>query len=106
MGKPLGGRSKPKKVDGFYHCSTTANVEKQSTNNIKNMNNQKWYSCFQLKPDCLNYSRIFIGYDRLDDPTEYTIWVKYSILEDSEATRKILQRYGKSKPTTVSEDSV
>jgi hypothetical protein len=104
MEKPLGGRSKPKKIDGFYHCSTTGNVEKQSTIAINSMHKQRWDSCFQLKSDCLRYSRVFVGYDRLDDPTEYTIYIKYAILSDSEDTRTTLQRYGKSKQT-VSENA-
>ena len=91
----LNGKSKPKKdADGFYCCSTTKHVDKQRLDNVKNMQRQSWWSTFQLLPDQLTYARVFVGYDSLDDNSEYTIYVKYACLEDNENTRAVLSKYG------------
>ena len=47
-GKELSGRSKPRVVDGFWHCSTTAKVGKYSTISINGMEKQNWWSTYQL----------------------------------------------------------
>ena len=95
--KKPSGRSMPKlKDDGFYHCSTTKNVIKHSIADINGMDKQSWWSTFQLTSDKLSYARIFVGYDNLDDPSEYTIYVKHVVLEDNAETRRILKKYGKN----------
>ena len=97
VGKKPSGRSMPKlKDDGFYHCSTTKNVIKHSITDINGMDKQSWWSTFQLTSDKLSYARIFVGYDNLDDPSEYTIYVKHVVLEDNAETRRILKKYGKN----------
>jgi hypothetical protein len=97
LGKLLNGKSKPKKdEDGFYRCSTTKHVDKQRNNDIEKMKNQSWWSTFQLLPNRTNYARVFVGYDNLEDNTQYTIHVKYVSLEDNENTRAVLSKYGKS----------
>ena len=98
MKKKLYGKSRPKFIDGFYHCSTTAKVVKQPIGSINSLAKQSWWSTFQLTSESLSYARIFVGYDNLDDQSEYTVFVKYAQLEDSEDNKKILQKYGK-KPT-------
>jgi hypothetical protein len=96
MNKPLTetSKSRPKKINGFFHCSTTTGVEKKHDSEIKKLEKQSWWSTLQLTQK-LSYARIFVGYENLDDPTEYTIYIKYVQLEDSEYTRNILQKYGK-----------
>ena len=91
-GKLLTKKSSPTQVDGFYECSTTAGVVKQSIGNIKRLDKQSWWSLFQLT-ESLSYARIFVGYDNLDDPSEYTIFIKYAKLEDSEENKSILHKY-------------
>jgi hypothetical protein len=106
MGKKLSEKSKsrPKRVDGFYHCSTTAGVAKQSIRDVSSLEKQNWRATFQLTSSSLSYTRIFIGYDDPDDPSEYTIFVKFAQLEDSETNKDILQKYGKkSKKCTETE---
>jgi hypothetical protein len=95
---------KPDEMTAFYHCSTTGNVGIQTDSTIKRMVNQSWWSTFQLLPGQLNYARIFVGYDSLEDPSEYTIYVKYARLHDIQETRDILNRYGKRPLTNVSSD--
>lgn len=105
LGKPLNGKSKPKKdEDGFYCCSTTKHVDKQRNNDIKNMEKQSWWSTFQLLPNRLNYARVFVGYDNLEDNSEYTIYVKYACLEDNENTLAVLSKYGKSNKVGTYDD--
>jgi len=101
-GKDIPTRSRPKKMNPatkeespFYHCSTTGTVCIQTDANIKRMVNQSWYSTFQLLPDKLNYARIFVGYEDLEDPREYTIYIKHAQLHDLEETREVLSKYGK-----------
>jgi len=88
-------KSRPKQIDGFFQCSTTAVVAKQSISNIGSLDKQSWWSTFQLTSESLSYSRIFVGYDNLDEPSEYTIFVKYAQLEDTEENKRVLQKYGK-----------
>ena len=98
MNKELGARSKPKLVDGLYwHCSTTGHVLKQSVNTVSKLKNQSWWSTFQLKEGCLKYARLFVGYENLEDPSEYTIYLKYVELEDNEESKKYLEKYCKKK---------
>ena len=102
MGHDIPSRSKPKKknpetdeVSQFYHCSTTGNVCIQMNTTIKGMEKQSWWSTFQLLPERFNYARIFVGYDSEEDFSEYTIYVKYAQLYDTNETRDILMKFGK-----------
>ena len=93
-GKKLNRVSMPKKVDGFYTCSDSTNVGVKTTANILILEKEKWSTRFQLKQDQLSYIRVFVGYDNIDDPTEYTIFVKYVELENSPENLEILRKYG------------
>jgi len=44
----------------------------------------------------LIYARIFVGYDDIDDPSEYTIFIKHVILKDN----SIIKKYGKNKSSS------
>lgn len=94
--KELPTRSMPKIVDGFYHCSTTDKVGLQTIADVNRLDKQSWYSTFQLQCEKLTYARIFVGYEKLHDPSEYTIYVKNVQLEDTPETRDILKKYGKN----------
>ncbi len=92
----LKGRSMPKKNEnGFYECSTTGNVGVQTISTVKLLEKQSWWSTFQLQAEHFNYARVFIGYESLDDNTEYNIYIKYAELEENEETKEILKKYGK-----------
>ena len=111
MGHDIPTRSMPKQKDPktdevslFYHCSTTGSVGIRMNTEIKRMATQSWWSTFQLLPDRLNYARIFVGYDSLEDPSEYTIYVKHAQLHDVDETRVILDKY-KKKPTASASSS-
>ena len=106
-GKNLDGKSMPRNVEGFWECSTTAKVERQSVAKLKALEGQSWWSMFQLFPDQLTYARVFVGYDDLEDAKEYTICVKYVLLEDCHENREVLHKYGKKPKKNESvEDSV
>ena len=95
-GKDLNGKTKPtKRDDGFYYCSTTKKVAKQSDIDIKKMENQSWQSTFQLLPKRLNYARVFVGYDDLENPDEYTIHIKYVNVMDTPENNATLKKYAK-----------
>lgn len=112
MGHDIQARSKPKLKDPktdedslFYHCSTTGSVGIQMNATIKRMFTQSWWSTFQLLPNRFNYARIFVGYDSLEDPDEYTIYVKYAQLHEVEDTRDILSKWGKKSNVIASSSS-
>lgn len=106
MGKDMKGRSKPKTDDdGFYQCSTTVKgVTKQRSDTIKTLTSQSWWSTFQLLPNRTEYTRVFVGYDNIDDNTEYTIYIKVARLERSDHTLAVLAEYGK-KPKKTEESA-
>lgn len=106
VGKDIPLRSMPKKYNPvtseeseFYYSSTTEKLGIQLESVIKGLSTLSWHSTFQLMPNKLNYARIFVGYDSLDDHTEYTIYVKYAQLIDTPETRAILNKYGQKKST-------
>jgi hypothetical protein len=108
MGHDIPSRSRPKQKDPktdevslFYHCSTTGSVGIQMNATIKRMATQSWWSTFQLLPDRFNYARIFVGYDSLEDSSEYTIYVKHAQLHDVDETREILGKFGKKMSATL-----
>jgi hypothetical protein len=41
----------------------------------------------------LSYAHVFVGYENLEDPTEYTIFIKFAELVDTPATREFLAKY-------------
>jgi hypothetical protein len=106
IGKDLKGKSRPSpRADGYYYCSTTKHVDKQRNTDIKNMEKQSWWSTFQLLPNRFTYARVFVGYDNLEDNSDYTIYVKYACLESSENTRVVLSKYGKKSSSSSSSSS-
>jgi len=96
VGKLMNGKTKPSKMDdGFYHCSTTSQPSKQSDLHIKSMEKQSWHSTFQLVKDKFNYARVFVGYGDLDDPSEYTIYIKHVKVKNTSENRAVLLKHGK-----------
>jgi hypothetical protein len=96
--KRISGRSDPRNSetrDGFYECSISKNKDVQLDSILKRItkSNEKWSNRFQLKSDCLSYARVFVGYDNLEDPTEYTIFIKFVELVDTQSTREYLAKY-------------
>lgn len=105
-GKELKGKSMPKQIDGFYNCSTTKNVNRQSKSDIHKMFEQSWWSTFQLIPDKFTYARVFVGYENLTDPSEYYIYIKYANIIESDESRKIINKYGKKRPAIDNDDEL
>lgn len=94
-GKRISGNSMPTKVDGFYECAISGKQGVQLEPDLKKITNstEKWSSRFQLTQDQLSYAHVFIGYDNLEDPTEYTIFIKFVELVDTPSTREYLAKY-------------
>jgi len=91
---------------GFYNCAFTGgSPERVALSKCSRIENEKWTSRFMLSEDQLAYARIFVGYDNIDDPTEYTILIKYAILEDNEINRKFVNDYKTNKKVEVDNDS-
>jgi hypothetical protein len=93
-GKKINRVTMPKKVGGFYTCSDANGVGIKTIANILVLEKEKWSTRFQLKKEQLNYARVFVGYDNVDDPTEYTIFVKYVEIENSPENIEFLRKYG------------
>jgi hypothetical protein len=79
--------------NGFYRCSDSKGLGVHTAATFNNLEKEKWSNRFQLKKDCLSYAHVFIGYDNLEDPTEYTIFIKFAELLDTPATREFLTKY-------------
>jgi len=92
-GKKIDNRSMLKKVDGFYHCSDSRGVGLKTLTDIRAFDKDRWYSRFRLSKNQLKYARLFVGYDSVDDPSEYTIFIKYIELDDSLENVEILNKY-------------
>ena len=106
LGKKIIGVSMPKINDeGFYLCSDSTGLGVHTINTFNILEKEKWSNRFKLKKDCLSYARVFVGYDNLEDPTEYTIFIKFVELIDKPTTRKFLSKYygGESKSDNGSE---
>ena len=96
-GNELKGVSMPKKnSEGFYRSLGIGNKEPtgvKATSTFAGLENEKWTNRFALKRGLLRYARVFVGYDNLDNNTEYTIFVKYAILEKTPDNLKFLDKY-------------
>jgi bacterioferritin (cytochrome b1) len=100
MGKKMSRNVDPRnKKDeaGFYQCSTTKVLKRESHEAIKKIADYSWWSIHALCAGQTEYARVFVGYDNLDDNTEYTIYIKTVRLERSERTLAVLAEYSKKK---------
>jgi len=94
LGKRIIGKSMPKKnEDGFYLSSDSKGLGVQVASTFKVLETEKWSNRFQLKKDCLSYAHVFVGYENLEDPSEYSIFIKCAQLKDTSATREYLAKY-------------
>ena len=106
-GNEINERSKPKcyKDDpAFKACTTTDELRIHTKDEIKKhtSSDRPWDSLLQLVPGKLKYvSRMFIGYNNIHDPTEYTIWIKsVTLSEDDPEVLGLLKKYGKNNKYT------
>jgi hypothetical protein len=51
-------------------------------------------------------SRMFVGYDDINDSSKYTIYIKWATLEETEKVYEVLDKYGKSKRNSDSNSSI
>lgn len=96
LDKKCTGKSMPtKNEEGFYRSSDSHGLGVQAISTFTSLENEKWTNRFALRKDILSYARIFVGYDNLSDPTEYTIFIKYALLEDNDFNRSFLNEWEK-----------
>ena len=105
-GKKLDKRSMLKKQGEFYVCSDSTDRGVKSLSSIKAFETEKFTSRFQLRENEISYARLFVGYDNVDDPTEYTIFIKYIRLENTPENLETLAKCcpPKKKGSTTSSD--
>lgn len=99
--KELNKRSLPQKNGDFYECSDSTGLGVKTTNTFNGYENEKWTNRFALRKEQYAYARIFVGYDNLDDNTEFTYFVKYAILEKTPENQEFLNKYA----TNADEDA-
>ena len=96
-GHKIPSNSKLKKNEHyFYQCSTT---KKNMVHDLHSMNtylkNLKWDSNIQLAKNNYRYSRLYVAYDDIEDPSEYTIFMKKVELNKNEVVKKYLDKLKK-----------
>ena len=77
--------------------SFTTSISYKPLSIFNDLGTEKWSGRFCLQSDKLSYARVFVGYDNLDDATEYTIFIKYAVLEDNESNKEFLNKYESAK---------
>ena len=97
-GKNIPEKSKPKLNDfGFRTCSITGKPKVFELNELKyNLDKLKWYSNYQLCKGIYNYARLYIGYDSLENNSEYTIFIRWLTLENNKDVDKFLESISKN----------
>jgi len=92
------------KYPEFYKCSTTGGLKVHTISDIVSLEKQSWWSTFMLMESEYNYVRLFVGYDNLTDPTEYTIYMKFIQLNSSDSNvKKYIGHWGKKNASSNSE---
>jgi hypothetical protein len=101
-GKDITTRSRPSLFDNdkrFLACSINGkkNIYTNEIIESKIKGNKTWDSYFQLLSGKTRYaSRMFIGYDDINNSSKYTIHIKWAILEETPNVYLVLDKYGKS----------
>jgi len=97
-GKGFTKKTKPTINDsGFYEYSTDKGPVITLVTTFENIENEKWTNRLALKEDQYSYVRAFVGYERLNDPSEYTIFIKYVHLSDTDHNKVFLKTYDSNK---------
>ena len=97
MKKKPSNKSKPKFIDGVWQCSTAEPLGKKMIPDIEKVKKYLWWSTHSLVKSKFRYARIFVGYENKEEPSEYTIYVKFVKLKKNSKTKKFLKKYAKNK---------
>jgi hypothetical protein len=96
-GNKLKGVSMPKKNEQDFYESRGIGKKDESgvrvTSDFTGLENEKWTNRFLLRKEQYAYARVFVGYDNLISNSDYTIFVKYAQLEDTDENREFLDKY-------------
>jgi len=92
-GKDITKKSRPKKNNqGFMECSTTHKPKVFQLTELKSgLNKLKWYSNYQLVENTYNYLRLYVGYDSLEHNTEYTIFIRWLVIDRNDIVSTFLK---------------
>lgn len=90
-------------ANGFYECTDSGKKGVKSLSCFTGLED-KWSNWMFLRKGVLSYVRAFVGYDNINDPTEYTIFIKYAQLVDNEYSHKFLNDYAPKKEQTKEEE--
>ena len=103
-GKDFTVKTRPaKNANGFYECTDSGKKGVKHLSSFTGLKD-KWSNWMFLRKGVLSYVRAFVGYDDLNDPTEYTIFIKYAQLVDNENNHKFLNDYAKDNKTKEEEE--
>ena len=97
-GKGFTVKTKPTLKNGFYECTDSGKKGVKPLSSFGKLED-KWSNWMFLRKGVLSYVKAFVGYDNLNDPTEYTIFIKYAQLVDNENSHKFLNDYAKDNKT-------
>lgn len=101
-GKGFTKKTKPTiNASGFYEYSTDKGPVITRVATFDSIENEKWTNRFALNKHKYSYVRAFVGYERLDDPSEYTIFIKYVRLSDTDHNKVFLNTYGIEKKKKI-----
>lgn len=97
-------RSKPTRYvdnNNFWACATTASSDIHKIEEMeKKTKGTNWDTYFQLVHNKTEYaSRMFIGYEKKDDNTKYTIYIKWAKLDP--IALDIVNKWYKKKDATI-----
>lgn len=96
-------RSIPTKKGEFYEWGLSSNTKIMHKNDMTNKLISWRYSYNWDSNYCLNnsttYARIYVGYDNINNPTEYSIFVRYCVLNNCEEVTNLLQQLQNLKKT-------
>ena len=96
-------KSIPTKRDGFYICGISKKKEIMNKTDIKNQietwcNPNNWDNNYILNNSRV-YVRIYVGYDNINNPTEYSIFVRHCVLNECDEVFNLLQQHADLKHT-------
>lgn len=99
-GKELSGKSLPEKnSEGFYTCTTTGKNTVQVDVGRLKQTIRKWspISNFAITKTQLKYCRVYVCYDDLSDPSDYSWLIRRLVINKGEYNEEIINFWDKIK---------
>ncbi len=93
--KPNRDENRDDKYPEFFKTSTTKTAKVFQTDELRQEIGNMGFSNYQPKKGCLKYGRLYVGYDDLTNPDDYTIFVRSAELEDNAEVHNALNALSK-----------